>query len=1062
MDNTDQGASLAGQITFENNLVANNGGKGLDLEINSSGNSQNNPDIAFNTQQNEYLVAWYENRNSSNDILANRVSSDGTVAGSEIAVATTISGELNVELAYNPTQDQYLAVYEAYDEAAMTPNDVYARLLSSSGSALGDPIPLSTAENAQNHPQVVYIPSSDSYLVVWQDYRSGDTYQLYGRLVGSDGTLLTEETLLNSSEVNDEPDLAYSPARGEALVTWYGELSGTLWWEGILGQSLTISGTQIITDTPFGIDESWDWGTPTVAYDENHPQFLVAWQENQNIHASVVSQTISSTVAVSSTSQLYDPHLSYNATTDQYLLTWREGDMNPDIHARFLNDDGTPASEVLQVSTVDTYQSNPMAAVNGLNGSSLTVWQDNRSGENSRIYGQRLGSKGALLDNPDTPEEETDPTVNFRIAPKRGVRHNTIINNEGYGMEVRGEQADSVSFGANNLFGNNTYDLYLRTPKNIDAGEGYWGNTPLSQIPVRIYDCHDKEFGCGPDTDVGEITYQPVAADPIIEAPAFVRAITVAPQTAGIEQATFDVTFSRPMDQGTPPTVTFHLSKRGTSTIVTENDGLADNRVQIIEADQEGNLWFAFSDDWENGVSRYDGQAWTTYNATNSGLMSNGVYDIFADSNGHIWFGHNEGISRWDGSNWITYTQQNTGEEWYDSIKSIDQASDGMMWFAIEWSGLLRYDGSSWDLLTTDDGLPGNSVRNFAVDQQDRVWIVFGDVEGSLAMYDGTSWKTYDASDGFTADWVQGVFADSAGRVWVIATSSSANTYLHKFEDNQWTSYGSDNTNGLLNNDPSAIAEDDKGVVWFALGWGNDFIKYDDGTWSKQETIESNETVVTMAFDAQGNLWTNWSHDGGARVLWLGEDYPVIENAQWLDDAHYRTTYDVTSLVPRGDYDVSVGGARSASTMMSGTQTISLPAGDMPIPNETRFGFTVDYAGEISDRTAPEAPSVIAGGKEGDPTTVEAMWWAEDPESEVTGYRYAIGSAAGANDIVNWTNTSSSSLTRSGLGLVEGQQYWIAVQASNAGGLWSPSGYSTFIAGKPFGKVFLPLVIRNN
>jgi hypothetical protein len=148
--------------------------------------------------------------------------------------------------------------------------------------------------------------------------------------------------------------------------------------------------------------------------------------------------------------------------------------------------------------------------------------------------------------------------------------------------------------------------------------------------------------------------------------------------------------------------------------------------------------------------------------------------------------------------------------------------------------------------------------------------------------------------------------------------------------------------------------------------------------------------------------------------------------------------------------------------MMSGTQTISLPAGDMPIPNETRFGFTVDYAGEISDRTAPEAPSVIAGGKEGDPTTVEAMWWAEDPESEVTGYRYAIGSAAGANDIVNWTNTSSSSLTRSGLGLVEGQQYWIAVQASNAGGLWSPSGYSTFIAGKPFGKVFLPLVIRNN
>jgi hypothetical protein len=148
--------------------------------------------------------------------------------------------------------------------------------------------------------------------------------------------------------------------------------------------------------------------------------------------------------------------------------------------------------------------------------------------------------------------------------------------------------------------------------------------------------------------------------------------------------------------------------------------------------------------------------------------------------------------------------------------------------------------------------------------------------------------------------------------------------------------------------------------------------------------------------------------------------------------------------------------------VISGTQTISLPPGDIPVALETRFGFTVDYAGEISDRTAPEAPSVIAGGKKGDPTTVEAMWWADDPDSQITGYRHAIGSAAGATDIVNWTVTSNDSLTRSGLGLVEGQQYWLSVQARNAGGLWSPSGYSAFIAGRPYSKVFLPLVVRNH
>ena len=175
--------------------------------------------------------------------------------------------------------------------------------------------------------------------------------------------------------------------------------------------------------------------------------------------------------------------------------------------------------------------------------------------------------------------------------------------------------------------------------------------------------------------------------------------------------------------------------------------------------------------------------------------------------------------------------------------------------------------------------------------------------------------------------------------------------------------------------------------------------------------------------------------------------YVVLDNAQWITDTVWSATYDVTSLVPRGTYTISVSGAKGTN--------------GMEIPADTRFTFTVDYAGEITDQTPPDPPWVIAGGVEGDASTVEAMWSASDPDSSITGYRYAIGSAAGATDIVNWTNTSSNSITKSGLGLVEGQQYWLAVQARNEGGLWSASGYSAFVAGQPFRRAFLPLVIRN-
>jgi subtilisin family serine protease len=633
------------------------------------------------------------------------------------------------------------------------------------------------------------------------------------------------------------------------------------------------------------------------------------------------------------------------------------------------------------------------------------------------------------------------------------VVSNTIVFNKSAGIQI--QNGDPLISHNNLLASSEGYALRNSMAIGVNTDNNWWGTDKDADIQAAIYDGND-EFG------LGIVNYSGYLSNPEQTAPAYVTDVQLSPASpVGLEQVAFDVKFSRPMNLSIPPTITFHLSKRGTSTIFDVDDGLADNHVYDIEPDQEGNLWFGT----KGGATRYDGQKWITYNTSNSALVNDAIYDVFAANDGTIWFGHSNGISRWNKGKWITYTQQNISENWSQTITDIDGATDGTIWFAVDQDGLLKYDGDSWDLLTTSDGLPGSIVRELTVDQQDRLWIIFGDTETLgevVAMYDGVAWTTYDTSDGFEADWLREIFADSKGRVWVATASASTSVYVYKYENDIWSSYGSDNTAGYLNNDPSAITESDDGVIWFG---SNRLIKYDAGTWSRQTINETDYQIRTMAFDFDGNLWTNSSFGGGIEekgtlAVWLGDNYPVSKNVHWIDHSHYQATYDITSLVPRGDYDVAVSGARSASTMISGTKTITLPAGDMLIPIETRFGFTVDYAGEISDRTAPEAPSVMAGGKEGDPTTIEAMWWAEDPDSEITGYRYAIGSAAGATDIVNWTSTANSSLTRSGLGLVEGQQYWLSVQASNAGGLWSPTGYSAFVAGQPFGRVFLPLVLR--
>ena len=64
---------------------------------------------------------------------------------------------------------------------------------------------------------------------------------------------------------------------------------------------------------------------------------------------------------------------------------------------------------------------------------------------------------------------------------------------------------------------------------------------------------------------------------------------------------------------------------------------------------------------------------------------------------------------------------------------------------------------------------------------------------------------------------------------------------------------------------------------------------------------------------------------------------------------------------------------------------------------------------------------------------IQANWTAStDTESGILEYLYAIGTSSGGTDVVNWTtNGTSTSLTKTGLSLVNGTTYYISVKAKN-------------------------------
>jgi len=107
----------------------------------------------------------------------------------------------------------------------------------------------------------------------------------------------------------------------------------------------------------------------------------------------------------------------------------------------------------------------------------------------------------------------------------------------------------------------------------------------------------------------------------------------------------------------------------------TERDGLADNYVRAIHQSADGAMWFGTEG---SGVSRYDGQTWTSLDARD-GLAGNDVVSIHEDTDGFLWFATDGGITRYRGSTTkpkVVIASVKTDKE-YTDIRAIPSITTG-------------------------------------------------------------------------------------------------------------------------------------------------------------------------------------------------------------------------------------------------------------------------------------------------------------------------------------------------------------------------------------------------
>lgn len=193
----------------------------------------------------------------------------------------------------------------------------------------------------------------------------------------------------------------------------------------------------------------------------------------------------------------------------------------------------------------------------------------------------------------------------------------------------------------------------------------------------------------------------------------------------------------------------------------TSADGLPNNKVISIVANDDGTMWFGT---WGDGISHCDGEEFTNL-TKKDGLVDNYVYGMLQDRRGVLWPGTVPYINgQFVVQDGLTPTM----------TTSFFEDRDGVLWFTTGSDGIIRYADGQQTRLTTDHGLASNQLWSVIQDREGHMW--FGHFGDGITRYDGLVMQQLSRTDGLVSDVVQEVRQDRHGDIW-IATEGGITRY---------------------------------------------------------------------------------------------------------------------------------------------------------------------------------------------------------------------------------------------------------------------------------------------
>gem|GEM_PF-1753827 len=341
------------RVDASGNLLDSSG-----LLICDAANYQDQPKVAWNGSH--YLVVWADRRDGTTyKVYASRVAPDGTLPdGTGFSVAPSGSAQYEPSVAWNGTD--FLVVWRE-QTGSSTGADIYGRMVHPDGTLAAAPTAICNVANTQYQPDA----SSDgsNFLVVWTDYRSGSSYDIYGAKLNSAGAVVVGNIPIYTTGNNQqEPRVAWNGS--QYLVVFQNDAS--------YNSCTTCCG----------------WGCYTCC----------TYYSSYQIYATLVgvSGSVGATALIASGNYQYSPAVTSNGSDS--LVTWRNGDVASRAYAQRLNSTGGLLGSAFPISSA-SINSSPTAAWNG--SEYLVAFDSSNAASSYDVFARRITAAGSVTDAQD-------------------------------------------------------------------------------------------------------------------------------------------------------------------------------------------------------------------------------------------------------------------------------------------------------------------------------------------------------------------------------------------------------------------------------------------------------------------------------------------------------------------------------------------------------------------------------------------------------------------------------------------------------------------------------------